>query len=192
MAALGSRKMTDTRQVVLRLFEAHRETPGAPFEEGHFLDFLLSDPHKTGSVKNSFRGLRRYNAFIEQLQLELGVFLSVKDYDTGFSLQKFVDRVEGLRRRPASSLASLHGPMKGKIGAIFVVVPLLFWLPALGLRNNRSIAVGLFACGFFALLFLVWFHLREREYLRKVHRVIKASKLAQQAVAADRPKTGAG
>lgn len=175
--------MKNTREEVLRLFEMHRETPGAPFEEAHFMDFLLSDPRKSGSIKNSFKGLRRYNAYIEQLQLELGVFLSIKDYDTSFSLNKFVERVDGLRRRPASSLASLRGPMKGKIGAIFILAPLLFWLPALIVfRSYTIIATGLFAGGLLTLIFLVRVRLQEREYLRKVHQVITDGSKAGSAL----------
>jgi hypothetical protein len=47
------------RAKVIELFEKHRATPGASFDEQHFLDFLLRGPRKTRAVYDSFRGLRR-------------------------------------------------------------------------------------------------------------------------------------
>jgi hypothetical protein len=36
------------RDVVLELFQQHRATPGAPFDESHFTDFLLAYPKRKG------------------------------------------------------------------------------------------------------------------------------------------------
>lgn len=167
--------MTDTRQRVLDLFEAHREKPGAPYEERHFLDFLLAEPRQNRAVYNSFKGLRRFNAFLDQLQYEFAVFFSSKDRDANYSLDRFVKRVAELRSKPASSLASLRGPMKGQVEGIVVVGPLLFWLPAVALRNHGAIALALSACGMALLVFFLLIYRRERRYLARLQLKIKAS-----------------
>jgi hypothetical protein len=167
------RKMTDTREGVLALFEAHREKPGAPYEESHFLDFLLAEPRQRRAVYDSFKSLRRFNAFLGELQWEFAIFLSGRDRDANYSLSRFVERVDELRVRPISSLASLRGPMKGKVEGIVLVGLLLFWLPAVALRDHIVIASALFACGTALLVFFLLIYRRERSYLTRLHQKIK-------------------
>ncbi len=74
----------DARTRIIQLFEKHRAAPGAPYDEGHFLDFLLRDPKKERAVYNSFSGLRRFNAFLDEVQYELGVCFSLDDRDANY------------------------------------------------------------------------------------------------------------
>ncbi|QPK63947.1 hypothetical protein IVG45_02915 [Methylomonas sp. LL1] len=168
--------MPNIREKVLQLYESHREEPGAPYDESHFLDFLLADG-ATKSVYNSFKGLRRFNAFWDEVQYEYAIFFSIKDRDANYSLERFVQRVEELIEKPSSSLASLRKPMKGYVEGIVVVGPLLFWIPALALLNHIVIAAALFSCGAVLLLYFFLIYRRERMYLKRLHQKIK---MAQQ------------
>jgi hypothetical protein len=98
----------DARTRIMQLFEKHRAAPGAPYDEGHFLDFLLRDPKKERAVYNSFRGLRRFNAFLDEVQYELGVCFSLDDRDANYPLDRFVDRALELRRSRRGSLKSVN------------------------------------------------------------------------------------
>lgn len=182
--------MTETRKKVLSLFEAHRETPGAPFDESHFLDYLLANPRQNRAVNNSFKGLRRLNAFRDRLQYEFEIFFSVKDREANYSLDRFVERVEELKNNPASSLASLRSPMKGKVEGIVVVGPLLFWVPAFVFREHAVIASLLFVSGAGLLGFFVRVYWRERNYLNRLYVKIKTSSQseAQQGAPGDAAK----
>jgi hypothetical protein len=84
------------RSRILELFEEYRAVPGAPFDESHFLDFLLAEPKKREAVRNSFRGLRRFNAFIERVQYEFAICFSLADVEANYSLEKFAERVTQL------------------------------------------------------------------------------------------------
>jgi hypothetical protein len=68
--------MSELRKKVTAWFEKHRATPGASYDESHFLDFLLAAPRVERAVYNSFKGLRRSNAFIDEVQYESAVFFS--------------------------------------------------------------------------------------------------------------------
>jgi hypothetical protein len=181
--------MMDLRQRVLELFEAHRQAPGTPYDESHFLDFLLAKPRKRGAVRNSFLGLRRFNAFINQLQLEFAICFSSKDRDTNFSLDRFIERVVELRSNPRSSLASLRGPLRGKVDGIALIAPLFFWIPAVAsIQHSVAPALVFAGCGAALLAFFRLFYLRERRYLlllqqRILQQRIKApSKKEPQAI----------
>lgn len=111
--------MTDTpttQEDVLRFFEAHRATPGTPFDHSHFLDYLMAQPASVRAVYNSFSGLRRFNAFVDDIQLHFGICFSLADRDANYSLEKFSRRVEQLRASPRSSLASFRNQRRAGFG----------------------------------------------------------------------------
>jgi hypothetical protein len=119
---------------IVELFERNRATPGAPYDEQHFLDFLLPAPRRPRAVYNSFRGLRRFNAFIDEVQLEFAICFSLKDRDANYPLPRFVDRVIELERSRRGSLVSLKNQARAGAGwqvLIFANVVLLIigvWL----------------------------------------------------------------
>jgi hypothetical protein len=97
---------------VLVLFGEHRESPLAPFDESHFLDYLVDPPNSLGGFRNSFSALRRYNKFLDAIQLDFSIYFSGKDRETNFGVEKFVFRIEQLRRNPNSSARSLSNAIK--------------------------------------------------------------------------------
>jgi len=124
--------MDTQRAKVIELFEKHRAAPGAPFEEQHFMEFLLADPKKPRAVYDSFRGLRRFNAFIYDVQLEFAICLSQKDREANYSLDRFVERVIELQASRRGSLTSLKNQIRAGPGWRSLVVAnfLLFVLTA--------------------------------------------------------------
>jgi hypothetical protein len=112
----------DVREEILTIFERHRQTPGAALDESHFSDYLLADPKGNRSVHNSFRGLRRYNAFIEEVQMHFAIYLSIKDWEANYSLERFVQRVSELQFSRRSSLASFRSHVRRGFGWNTVVV----------------------------------------------------------------------
>lgn len=104
------------REAVLRIFECHRTTPGAPFNESNFLDYLLATPKKTRAVHDSFFGLRRYNAFVDEVQIHFSICFSQQDFEAGYTLSKFVDRVAELRSSRRSSIASFRNQRRHGFG----------------------------------------------------------------------------
>lgn len=159
--------MHTDRERILTLFEKHRASPGAPYESEHFLDFLLPAPVKECGVYNSFRGLRRFNAFLDELQLEFAVCFSLKDREANYSLEQFVARVQQLQSSRRSSLASLNRQLKMPVEGVVIVVNLILVIALVVLRST------LWAAGVVAaiLVFNVWyfrFHRKARRYLKSL------------------------
>lgn len=101
-----------TKQQIVEIFERHREAPATPFDENRFLDYLLLNPKQSRAVYDSFRGLKRFNMFIDEVQLRCSVYFSIKDRDAHYPLNRFVERIEQLRSSPHSSIASLNNQIK--------------------------------------------------------------------------------
>ena len=126
-----------SRQKVLAAFERHRQTPGAPFDESHFVDFLIASPKAKHAVHNSVGGLRRFNAFIDEVQYEFAVCFSLKDRDADYSLAQFIERIEEMQKSRRGSLASLSNQERAGPGwNVVVVADLVLVLLGIGIRGH--------------------------------------------------------
>jgi hypothetical protein len=143
------------RDKVLAIFEKHRFAPGAPYDDGYFLDFLLPEPKKRGALYDSFRGLRRFNAFLDEVQYEFAICFSVEDRDANYSLDRFVDRVKELEKSRRSSLASLKNRIRAGIGVnVVFFANFCLVIPAIFARNNTWALAVLIAI---AVIINAWF-----------------------------------
>jgi hypothetical protein len=153
------------RDKVLAIFEKHRFAPGAPYDDGYFLDFLLPDPKKKGALYDSFRGLRRFNAFLDEVQYEFAICFSMEDRDANYSLDRFVDRVKELEKSRRSSLASLKNQMRAGVGVnaiFFANFPLV--IIAIFARNNLWAVAVLVVVAAIINVWFVRFSVRARAY----------------------------
>jgi hypothetical protein len=163
---------TALRARILELFERHRQAPGTPFDEAHFLDFLLAAPKRRRAVYDSFAGLRRYNAFLDDVQLELAVCYSFKDWDGNYPLDRFVARTAELIASPKSSRASLRNQRQRGFGGQGVLlvgnVPLLM-LAAATHRHPVAfaVAIALVVALNGAFAWLAWRYWRTQAALRR-------------------------
>jgi hypothetical protein len=131
-----------TRERVLALFERHRQRPGTPFDESQFLDHLLAQPKRVGAFRDSFAGLRRYNAFIDAAQLEFTVCFSNKDRERNYTLDGFVQRTEALAASRKSSLASLRHQIERGFGAQLLIVADVMLFPVVAVAWRHPLALG--------------------------------------------------
>jgi hypothetical protein len=150
------------RQSVLQIFERHRASPGAVYDESHFLDYLIVDPKHVGAIRNSFQGLRRYNAFIQETQLQYSVCFSRADFNANYSVDAFGSRINKLQSSPRGSIASLRNQRRAGFGWHAVVLSNLLGL---------SLAAWLFstvpaACYALVLLIVIADTLGVRAFVR--------------------------
>ena len=157
--------MSAERERILALFEKHRARPGTPYDESHFKDYLLANPKKKNAVPDSFRGLRRYWAFIEELQLEFAICFAKKDHERNYSVDQFVARVQELQASRRSSLASLKHQMTGHPNENMVIFTNLILLgPLIAALKYPWLLLGVLpVVGLVNLAFFL-FHRRERTY----------------------------
>ena len=170
---------TDLRQQILEIFEKSRKEPGAAYDEQRFLNYLIEPPARHGEIKSSFAGNRRFVRFIDHVQAEFAVYFSKKDWDTNFSVDQFVQRIQELRDKPNGSIRSLQNAMAhSDIAAVILINVLLFAFAAI-CRN----VFWLFSVALFAWLsvncYLIWFYRRERRRLKSLLVRISDLKAAQ-------------
>lgn len=130
------------RDRIIELFEKHRATPGAPYDDDHFLDFLLANPKSRRAVYNSFRGLRRFNAFVDEVQFEFAVCLSMEDREANYPLSRFVSRVLELRKSRRGSLKSLDNQANAGAGWQVLAGANFILLIAAALLRDTSWAIA--------------------------------------------------
>jgi hypothetical protein len=166
----------DARIRILELFEKHRAVPGSPFDEAHFLDFLLAKPSGRDAVRNSFRGLRRFNAFIEEVQYEFGVCFSLHDCEANYPLNRFVERVLELQKSRRGSLRSLNNQVNAGAGwQVLVIADLILLAVAVWLKSS---VLALTTIGALAVLLNSWFFRiawESKRYLARLKSRIEAA-----------------
>lgn len=154
------------RDAVLQVFERHRATPGADFDESRFLEHLMARPKGKRAVHNSFAGLRRYNAFIDEVQLHFSICFSLHDFEANYSLHRFVQRVAELQASRRSSLASFRHQQRHGFGwrTVFVGNLLGLSLAVGATRVSPPLALALFLLCALADGVVARFYLRWRAY----------------------------
>ena len=159
---------------IIVIFEAHRKEPGASYDPDHFLDYLLAQPKRKYAVYNSFTGLRRFNAFVDQVQLEYSVYLSQKDRESNYNLDRFVARILELRSSPRSSLASLRNYMKKFIEWHLIFLSNIFLaVPAFAFRESAVFWL-LISCIVIVNCFWFWFYRRDAKYCTRLRQQLLA------------------
>jgi hypothetical protein len=167
------------REQIIATFESHRKAPKAPYSEDHFLDFLLRSPGRKGSVRDSFAGLRRFNAFIDQVQLDYSVCFSLKDLEANYSLDKFVARVAELQESPRSSLASFKNQSRAGFGwpIVFIGDGILMLLSLLLRQHEILLSVCISLLVLLNVMAVVFFVRRRRYMARLEKQLVQAAAL---------------
>jgi hypothetical protein len=164
------------RTKVMELFEMHRAVPGVSLEEHRFLDYLLPAPApaKKGALRDSLRGLRRFNAFIDAVQLEFGVCFSLADRDADYSLDRFCERVTSLQRSRHGSLKSLRNQVGAGPGWRFLLLAnLILW--SFGAFSKSLVWLFALVCvvGFAMNACFIVFAWRSKTYLARLQQRIE-------------------
>jgi len=170
------------RTRVLEIFERHRATPGTPYEESHFIDFLLADPQKEGAVANSFPGLQRFNAFLDEVQIELGICFSLADREANYPLDKFVARAIKLQRSRRGSLRSLENQIRAGAGwGPLIVANFLLLVIGVSVRHMAWALAAIIALAAITNVSFFIFARREQAKLIKLRRRIQSARSSDEA-----------
>ena len=133
---------TEIRERVLKIFCQCRSKADAPFDESHFMDFLLYPPSKKDQFRNSFLGAYKHGNFMRKIELEFAICFTLSDYDSAFSLNAFCQKISQRIEKKSSNIALIKQRMNEKNYFIFEIAMLLIlgalyyflglhWLPIL-------------------------------------------------------------
>jgi hypothetical protein len=172
-----------TRQTVLELFERHRASPGTPFDEKHFVDFLLAKPKGVRAAYDSFAGLRRFNRFIDDVQYEFGVCFSMSDREAVYSVDKFVARINELQQSRKGSLTSLKNQQNAGAGwAVIVLIDILLLYIALLFWNSKWVMSSFVLSAATITIVFAAFSRNDAKYLKRLRIRIEGAAAGKHAV----------
>lgn len=119
---------------------------------------------------SSFTGLRRYNAFSNEVQLHFSICFSLRDFEANYSLARFAQRVAELQASRRASLASLRNQKRHGFGwgTVFVVNLLVVALFVGALSISPALAAGIVLAGVLANGAVLLSFVRWRSYQKRL------------------------
>lgn len=171
------------RAAILRCFDAHREKPGEKFDEENFLGFLMAGGEGLQDVRNGFAGLKRLNAFYDDIQLECAVCLEANDADRNWSVQKLAERIASRKKNRSSQITLAKNRVEAAKGmllfeplkfGIFIILPAIFIL--WNFIGGWITGGVLFAIGF-GVAFMIWRQQKkDLDYYKRLLEEIQSAK----------------
>ncbi len=119
---------------IIKIFQDSRKNKNDFFEETHFLDFLASPPFKKGTIKNSFKGARKYYNFMDKLELEFRICFKIQDLDNLYSVDQLTKKVKERINKRSGNTKILKERIKEnksvKLEATLITIysGLVFWI----------------------------------------------------------------
>lgn len=172
----------NTLAAIEMLFEKHARVAGDFYADAPFLHRLLAGAKNIQNVRNSFRGICRLNAFLDDVQVETGVCLGLNDGEKDWTPQGLADHIDAKKANPAAQKMLVEKRMKqarqhfldGMVkSALFLSLPLgIFFCYAFAGGILR--AAGLLIAAAPSLV-VFWFCIREVLLYRRLSEKIGAA-----------------
>jgi hypothetical protein len=178
---MTERERQRQKERVLTIFETHREAPGTPLDESHFLDFILAAPDRKRAVYDSVPGMKRLDAFFDQIQLEYSICFTRAERGANYSLDAMVTRIMALLESPRSSIIAFqeqeHAVYAWKIAGLADIVILLGILALVG----HPVAMAVVAA-FGLVLNVAWLWSRRQygDYRARLFRQLRDAEAARR------------
>jgi hypothetical protein len=117
------------------------------------------------------------------VQYEFGVCFSLEDFESRYSVDRFVERINELQRSRRGSLQSLKNQERAGAGwGVVVVVDFLLLTSALGLHRTLWLAIPLVVIALMVTLAFVVFARNASAYLRRLRARIEGTESNNVAV----------
>lgn len=123
----------EIKNKILEIFKSERSNPSAEFNESHFMDFLTNPAHPKNTIKNSFKGVRKYYRFMDKLEIEFRICFSLSDLDEYYSINKLTKKVLERIKKSKGNKMILKRRNENKekytseIALIIILIGLFYW-----------------------------------------------------------------
>lgn len=163
----------EVREKILELFQRERKNSDDTFDKSRLLDFLTSPPHPQNSIKNSFRGVRRYYRFMGVLELQFKICFTLSDldryYNVGSLTNKIIERIG--KRRGNLMIIRQRNEEKTRywfeLSLTAIVTAIYIWL---GLHWFPIVLTVVFGIG---IWWILGSKIHDRQHTRKLTEILK-------------------
>jgi len=94
------------------LFSKHARIAGGFTPDAPFLHRLLAGAKNISNVRNSFRGIWRLNAFLDDVQMTFGVCLGLNDGEKDWTPQALAAHIDAKKANPAAQKTLVEKRLK--------------------------------------------------------------------------------
>ncbi|WP_268125224.1 hypothetical protein [Roseivirga pacifica] len=168
--------LEELKAQIIEIFHRNRQTPNAYFDESRFLDYLLTPPTSRNNIQNSFKGVKRYHQFIDDVELTLGICFSTADLDRFYSVEQFAKKAKERRGKGRGNKMIIQRRLEEKNNySVHIVLSIIFIAVIFFLKLHWvSVIVGI---GYsIAMWWILSSELRTKRHNKKLKEIINTKK----------------
>ena len=159
---------------ILEIFQRNRQTPNAHYDESRFLDYLITPPASKNNIQNSFKGVKRFHQFIDNVELTFGICFSTADLDRFYSVEQFTKKTKERIGKERGNKMIIQRRLEEKNNySIHIILTFIFLAVIFFLKLHWITAIV--GIGYsIAMWWIVSSELRSKKHDRKLNEIINS------------------
>lgn len=161
---------------ILEIFERNRQTPNADYDESRFLDYLLTPPASKNNIQNSFKGVKRFHQFIDDVELTYGICFSTADLDRFYSVEQFTKKTKERIGKGRGNKMIIQRRLEEKSNYFIQIILTLIFLVVISFLRLHWITVVVGIGYSIAMWWIISSELRTKRHDKTLFEIINAQK----------------
>ena len=161
---------------IIEIFQRNRQTPNADYDESRFLDYLLTPPASKNNINNSFKGVKRFNQFIDDVELTYGICFSSADLDRFYSVEQFTKKTKERIGKGRGNKMIIRQRLEEKNNYSVHIILTIIFLAVIFANKLHWITVVVGIGYSIAMWWIISNELRTKRHDRKLNEIINAQK----------------
>lgn len=124
----------EIKERILKVFLRERQREDAPYKTDNLFGYLVEPPAKKNTLKNSFKGARKYRRFMDGLELEFGICFRLPEFEDEYSFDRLAKKINERLQKGSGNKKIIRERLKEKHRYIFeallilIIIGVYFWL----------------------------------------------------------------
>lgn len=164
----------ELKKQIIEIFQRNRQTPNANYDESNFLDYLLTPPASKNNINNSFKGVKRFHQFIDDVELTFGICFSTADLDRFYSVEQFIKKTKERIGKERGNKMIIQRRLEEKSNYSVHIILTFIFLAVIFFLKLHWITVVVGICYSIAMWWILSNELRSKRHDRKLNEIINS------------------
>ncbi|MFP9117129.1 hypothetical protein ACLI08_04985 [Flavobacterium sp. RNTU_13] len=124
----------EIKERIIKVFLQERQDIHASYNTDNLFSYLIEPPAKKGTLKNSFKGTKKYYRFMDGLELEFGICFRLAELEDEYSIDRLAKKINERLHKGSGNKKIIRERLKEKhryileVILILIITGVYFWL----------------------------------------------------------------